>query len=95
MLVRHGQTKKMNASVDFVHMLNATMCATTRVICAILETHQTETGVKVPEVLQKYMPDDYKDEIPFVKPAPIDLETTSKKAQKQKDGNKKPETDGA
>lgn len=95
LLVRYGQTKKMNASVDFVHMLNATMCATTRVICAILETHQTETGVKVPEVLQKYMPDDYKDEIPFVKPAPIDLETTSKKAQKQKDGMKKPETDGA
>lgn len=47
LLVRYGQTKKMNASVDFVHMLNATMCATTRVICAILETHQTETGVKV------------------------------------------------
>lgn len=45
--VRFGQTKKMNASVDYVHMLNATMCATTRVICAILETHQTETGVKV------------------------------------------------
>lgn len=47
LLVRYGQTKKMNANVDFVHMLNATMCATTRVICAILETNQTETGVKV------------------------------------------------
>lgn len=47
LLVRFGKTKKMNASVDYVHMLNATMCATTRVICAILETHQTETGVKV------------------------------------------------
>lgn len=47
LLVRYGQSKKMNANVEFVHMLNATMCATTRVICAILETHQTETGVKV------------------------------------------------
>lgn len=47
LLVRFGQTKKMNASTDYVHMLNATMCAATRVICAILETHQTETGVKV------------------------------------------------
>lgn len=47
LLVRYGQTKKMNANIDYVHMLNATMCATTRVICAILETHQTETGVKV------------------------------------------------
>lgn len=47
LLVRYGQSKKMNANVEFVHMLNATLCATTRVICAILETHQTETGVKV------------------------------------------------
>lgn len=47
LLVRYGKTKKMNSNVDYVHMLNATMCATTRVICAILETHQTETGVKV------------------------------------------------
>lgn len=47
LLVRYGQSKKMNANVEFVHMLNATMCATTRVICAILETNQTETGVKV------------------------------------------------
>lgn len=47
LLVRYGQSKKMNASVEFVHMLNATMCAATRVICAILETHQTETGIKV------------------------------------------------
>lgn len=45
--VRYGMTKKMNAATEYVHMLNATMCATTRVICAILETHQTETGVKV------------------------------------------------
>lgn len=47
LLVRYGMTKKMNANTEYVHMLNATMCATTRVICAILETHQTETGVKV------------------------------------------------
>ncbi|XP_037026417.1 serine--tRNA ligase, cytoplasmic [Bradysia coprophila] len=82
LLVRYGQTKKMNAKIDYVHMLNATMCAATRVICAILETHQTETGIKVPEVLQKYMPDEYQVEIPFVKPAPIDVEATGKKAKK-------------
>lgn len=88
LLVRYGQTKKMNASVDFVHMLNATMCATTRVICAILETHQTDTGVKVPECLQKYMPEKYKTEIPFVKPAPIDVEAATKKAKKEKGATK-------
>ena len=37
-------------------MLNATMCATTRVICAILENYQTEDGIIVPEPLKKYMP---------------------------------------
>lgn len=61
------------------------MCATTRVICAILETHQTETGVKVPEVLKKYMPQKYQDEIPFVKPAPIEVEAASKKVKKHKE----------
>jgi hypothetical protein len=37
-------------------MLNATMCATTRVICAILELNQTETGIVIPEVLKPFMP---------------------------------------
>ena len=40
----------------YVHMLNATMCATTRTLCAILENYQTEDGVVVPEVLRKLMP---------------------------------------
>lgn len=37
-------------------MLNATMCATTRVICAILENYQTDTGITVPDVLKPFMP---------------------------------------
>lgn len=37
-------------------MLNATMCATTRVMCAILENYQTEEGVVVPEKLREFMP---------------------------------------
>uniref|UniRef100_A0A2M4A2N6 serine--tRNA ligase n=1 Tax=Anopheles triannulatus TaxID=58253 RepID=A0A2M4A2N6_9DIPT len=86
--VRYGQTKKLNAPVAYVHMLNATMCATTRVICAILETHQTETGIKVPEVLQKYMPQKYQREIPFVKPAPIDVEQAAAEAKKAASGKK-------
>lgn len=55
-------------------MLNATMCASTRVICAILENHQNETGIKIPMALKEYMPEKYRDVIPFVKPAPIDEE---------------------
>ncbi|XP_017485828.1 PREDICTED: serine--tRNA ligase, cytoplasmic [Rhagoletis zephyria] len=89
LLVRYGQTKKMNSAVDYVHMLNATMCATTRVICAILENHQSETGVRVPEPLKKYMPEKYKNEIPFVKAAPIDVEAAAAIGRKVK-GKKDP-----
>ncbi|CAB4058565.1 SARS [Lepeophtheirus salmonis] len=49
--VRYGQTKKMNQATEYCHMLNATMCAVTRVICAVLESHQTDTCVKVPEAI--------------------------------------------
>ncbi|KAK4470527.1 hypothetical protein MN116_006072 [Schistosoma mekongi] len=63
--IRFGQTKKMNKSVEYVHMLNATMCATTRVICAILENYQTEHGITVPDVLRSLMPKKYQNFIPF------------------------------
>lgn len=88
--VRYGQTKKMNAATEYVHMLNATMCAATRVICAILEVHQTETGITVPPALKPFLPAEYQELIPFVKPAPID-EAESKKQKKQKEGMKKKE----
>ncbi|ENN80031.1 serine--tRNA ligase, cytoplasmic [Dendroctonus ponderosae] len=83
LLVRYGQTKKMNAATDYVHMLNATMCATTRVICAILEVHQTEEGIRVPAVLRDFLPEPYRDLIRFVKPAPIDVDKEPKKAPKK------------
>ncbi|XP_046480430.1 serine--tRNA ligase, cytoplasmic [Neodiprion pinetum] len=88
LLVRYGQTKKMNATMDYVHMLNATMCAATRVICAVLEVNQTETGILVPDAIKQFMPAKYQNEIPFVKPAPID-EAETKKQKKQKEGMKK------
>lgn len=74
--------KKINASTEYVHMLNAPMCAATRVICAVLEMNQTETGIKVPEALSKFMPTQYRNEISFVKPAPID-EIETKKAKRK------------
>merc|ERR1711997_1200763 len=86
--VRYGQTKKMNQSTEYCHMLNGTMCAVTRVICVLLELNQTETGVKVPDVLKQWMPSKYQDEIPFVNKAPID-QVETKKQKKQKDGAKK------
>lgn len=86
--VRYGETKKMNQQTEYVHMLNATMCATTRVICAILENYQTDDGILVPEVLKSWMPPGYKDIIPFVKPAPIEEQQQSKKSKKSKDAKK-------
>jgi seryl-tRNA synthetase len=48
----------------FVHMLNATLTATERTLCCVLETHQTPHGVRVPEALRRYMPEGM-DFIPF------------------------------
>ena len=89
--VRYGKTKKMNERTEYVHMLNATMCATTRVLCAIMEVYQDEeaNGIKVPEALKQYMPEKYSELIPFVKQPPI-LEEM-KKQKKQKEGMKKKE----
>lgn len=56
--VRCGATKKTGHAEkekNYVHMLNATLCATERTMCCIMENYQTETGVKVPTVLQPYM----------------------------------------
>lgn len=62
-------TKKMgDTNKRYVHMLNSTLCATSRVICCILENYQDEGGVKVPEVLQPFMGG--LDYLKFVRPAP-------------------------
>lgn len=53
-------------------MLNGTMCATTRVLCALLENYQEEYGIRVPEILKQFMPHPYKELIPFVQEAPIE-----------------------
>lgn len=67
-------------------MLNGTLCATTRAICAILENYQTEEGIQIPEVLQPYMGG--KNFIPFVfKEMPISKGEKGKKKSENK--NKK------
>lgn len=44
---------------NFVHMLNSTLFANTRTICCIIETYQTDTGVKIPDVLVPYMKQEF------------------------------------
>ncbi|XP_064398741.1 serine--tRNA ligase, cytoplasmic-like [Halichondria panicea] len=86
--IRYGQTKKMNAQPEYIHMLNATMCATTRAICVILENYQTEEGVQVPEALKPFMPPGLEELIKFVKPAPIEEVASKKKAKASGAGKK-------
>jgi seryl-tRNA synthetase len=56
------QSRRLNISLEsnveannFVYMLNSTLCATTRVICCILENYQNDSGVIIPDVLKNYM----------------------------------------
>mmetsp|Transcript_18265 Transcript_18265/g.52120 ORF Transcript_18265/g.52120 Transcript_18265/m.52120 type:complete len:487 (-) Transcript_18265:65-1525(-) len=69
----------ISARASFCHMLNATLCATGRGICCLLETHQTEDGVVIPEVLRPYMAG--KDFLPFVR-GPAELSKGEKGAAK-------------
>ena len=77
---RCGVKKAGEQKASYVHMLNSTLCATGRGICAILENYQTEDGVKVPEVLQPYMGG--MDFLPFVR-GPMEL-TKGEKGMKKK-----------
>ncbi|CAG9325060.1 unnamed protein product [Blepharisma stoltei] len=53
--VRCGAKKQNETEKRYVHMLNATLCATERTLCCILENYQTADGLVVPEVLRPYI----------------------------------------
>jgi seryl-tRNA synthetase len=63
---RMARGRTARGATGFVHTLNSTLTATQRTLCCILETHQEEGGVWVPEVLRPYMSGI--DFIPFKKP---------------------------
>ncbi|XP_042875351.1 probable serine--tRNA ligase, cytoplasmic [Penaeus japonicus] len=80
--VRYGATKKMNTAVEYVHMLNATMCATTRVKTRNNLLMSTKhifpcSDNEIHNYLSKST--GYKEFIPFKYPAPIDEEAAKKK----------------
>ncbi|KAF0502816.1 Seryl-tRNA synthetase [Gigaspora margarita] len=66
--IRCGMKKMGDREKKYVHCLNATLCATERALCCILENYQTPEGVIIPEKLRPYM--DGRDFLPFVKPLP-------------------------
>ncbi|KAI0202013.1 seryl-tRNA synthetase [Astrocystis sublimbata] len=68
--IRFGPKKQKgapdSAKKTYTHALNATLCATERTLCCILENYQTPDGIIVPEVLRKYIPGQ-RDFLPFTK----------------------------
>ena len=91
-----GKGDKQFTKKKYVHMLNATLCACTRVICCILENYQTPYGVIMPEKIVEFMPpsmlktdEDGKKYLPYTAEyVPPKAEKTNKqknkKAKKQK-----------
>ncbi|PHH64871.1 hypothetical protein CDD81_3728 [Ophiocordyceps australis] len=75
--IRYGSKTVTDTKKKYVHCLNATLCATTRTLCCLLENYQTEEGFRVPDPLCKYLPG-MPDFIPFAKELPKD--STSQKA---------------
>jgi seryl-tRNA synthetase len=67
--IRYGTKTQTETKKKYVHALNSTLCATSRAMCCILENHQTEDGLRVPEPLRKYLPG-APDFIPFSKELP-------------------------
>lgn len=51
------RVKRLNGEIEFVHMNDATAFAIGRTLIAIIENYQQKDGsIKIPEVLQKYLP---------------------------------------
>ena len=78
----------------YVHMLNGTMCATTRTMCCILENYQTAEGVTIPEVLRPFMggidfiPYDEKCKAAFFKAKAEEEKREAERAKKAGKGGK-------
>lgn len=54
--IRFGFTQKHGSDAKrFVHLLNATLVASQRCLCCILENYQTPAGVRVPRALVPFM----------------------------------------
>ena len=53
-----GETKKRKkkkSPLPFARFVNATLVASQRTLCCVLENYQTDDGVVVPDVLVRYM----------------------------------------
>ncbi|KAI9368386.1 hypothetical protein BJX61DRAFT_524197 [Aspergillus egyptiacus] len=78
--IRYGPKKTTDVKKAYVHALNATLCATERTLCCILENYQTEDGFVVPEPLRKYIPG-APEFLPYTKELPKDSTSTKSRAK--------------
>lgn len=76
--IRYGARTQIDSRKRFVHALNGTLCATERALCCILENWQTEDGLRVPDVLRRYIPGQ-PEFLPFT--AELAKESTSVRAK--------------
>lgn len=81
--IRYGVKKTTDTKKTYVHMLNATLCATERALCCILENYQQEDGIVVPEVLRKYIPGQ-PEFLPYTKELPKNTTSQQVKAKAAK-----------
>ncbi|KAJ5888882.1 hypothetical protein N7495_008923 [Penicillium taxi] len=82
--IRFGQKKATDLKKSYVHALNATLCATERTLCCVLENYQREDGIEVPEVLRKYIPG-APTFLPYTKDLPKDSTSQKSKGKKGTD----------
>lgn len=76
--IRCGIKSANQREKKYAHCLNSTLCATERALCCVLENYQTEDGLKIPEVLRKYIPGE-PEFIPFVNELPKNSTSQKKK----------------
>lgn len=76
--VRYGIKAKTDTKKTYVHALNATLCATERALCCILENYQDDEGLRVPAALRPYLPGQ-PEHIPYTKELP--KESTSQRGK--------------
>ncbi|KAK4957372.1 Cytosolic seryl-tRNA synthetase [Elasticomyces elasticus] len=89
--IRYGQKKASDASFQksYCHALNSTLCATERALCCVLENYQEKEGVRVPEVLRKYIPGE-PEFLTYTKELPKDSTSLKAKGKAETKGGEVP-----
>jgi seryl-tRNA synthetase len=66
--IKCGTRKQGDDAIKYCHMLNGTLCATERAMCCIVENYQTDSGLRIPRVLQPFMGGT--EFLPYIHPVP-------------------------